>query len=325
MIYLYLKDKNINKPFFYDKSIFKEKKVLPYYCLRNLEKNKTKIIKNQFVIKPKFTYTLSYIDESHFEEWFTSFSEGDASFKGITGGQLKFFLNQSSFESDILYFIQRKLGFGSIHVREEIYMHEYTVSSKEELLKIISLFNGNFLLNKRMNQFKKWLARFNKKNKKKIKFIQNKRILSLNNVQLCGLTDSEGCFTAAFTKRKTFTQVRVIFEISQTDEKNVLEKIALLFGGTVYPLNKTTGPLKFRITHLKKFYKVFSYFDKYPLKCSVKSVSYKYWCELHGLVVRKAHLKKEGFLEIKRIAKKINPNSYHKKKHRLNKSKQTSK
>jgi hypothetical protein len=90
---------------------------------------------------------------------------------------------------------------------------------------------------------------------------------------LCGFTDAEGCFTVSVIKSeiKKNSSVQVRYILSQQDEKEVLDKLAILLRGRLSFQNSYNGyNMCVQLTYLQT---VISYFSKNQLK-TFKYTSY---------------------------------------------------
>jgi hypothetical protein len=89
--------------------------------------------------------------------WFIGFSEGDGAFLINKNVQGKFVITQK--ESVILNHIEKTLQIG--RVRHFGKFSRYMVDDNNSIKILISLFNGNLVLDKRKIQFSNWLKLFN--------------------------------------------------------------------------------------------------------------------------------------------------------------------
>lgn len=263
---------------------------------------------------------------SNFKYWFIGFTEGDGSFIVNKNGYLEFKVTQSSIDAQILFYIKKELGFGSVRVQDKNNKtHHFRVRDQKGILKLIHIFNGNLLTERKNNQFKLWLEAFNKAYKMDIQLIQNDNNPTLDNAWLSGFSDSEGCFTVSVIKRsESYNQVQVRYILSQKNELELMTKIAALFDGKVtYPCraqpdNNSPGPqapgnLKsydgYNMTvNLSKLRKVISYFNIYSLKTK-KYIDYFNWLKVYKLVVNKDHFNEDGLNRVKDLMNKINKKS----------------
>jgi len=66
-----------------------------------------------------------------------------------------FKVTQSSVDAQVLFYIKKELGFGSVTVKSKLNQtHKYRVRDKDNLLKIIKIFNGNLITKNKKLQFK---------------------------------------------------------------------------------------------------------------------------------------------------------------------------
>jgi hypothetical protein len=245
---------------------------------------------------------------SDFKYWFIGFTEGDGSFIVNKNGYLEFKVTQSSIDAQILFYIKKELGFGSVRVQDKNNKtHHFRVRDQKGILKLIYIFNGNLLTERKNNQFKLWLEAFNKAYKTDIKLTQNYNNPTLDNAWLSGFSDSEGCFTISVIKRlETYNQVQVRYILSQKHELELMTKIAALFDGKVSYLKSYDG---YNMTvNLSKLRKVVSYFNSYSLKTK-KYIDYFNWLKAYKLVINKDHFNEDGLNRVKNLMNKINKKS----------------
>ena len=116
--------------------------------------------------------------------------------------------------------------------------HRFRVRDKDNLIKIINIFNGNFRSKAKILQFKLFLQAFNEEYNTNIEYIYNINKVSLDNAWLSGFTDAEGCFTcSAFLNKKTNKHiVTVRYIISQKDDIELNNHLASLINGYVSDL-----------------------------------------------------------------------------------------
>ena len=246
---------------------------------------------------------------STFKDWFIGFTEGEGSFIINKNGYLEFKITQSSNEAQILFYIKKELGFGSVSVQDKKKgTHHFRVRNKEGILKLITIFNGNLLTDRKNNQFKLWLEAFNKIYKMDIKLIPNKTNYPiLENAWLTGFTDAEGCFTISVVKRsETYNQVHVRYFLYQKGELELLTKIAETLNGKISYVRGYEGYNM--VVNLSKLHKVIGYFNKYSLKTK-KYICYFNWLKAYKLVINKEHLNENGLNRVKDLMNKINKNS----------------
>ena len=168
-----------------------------------------------------------------FLEWFIGFVEGDGSFivkknKNNNNKYLTFYINQK--DPKLMYKIKKNLGFGNVikyKQHNKIY-YRYSVSDIDNIIRIIYLFNGNLILEKVQNRFKKWLDIYNEKYPKKISYKNFCPILNLNSYWLSGFIEAEGGFYVSLTKQKNLKlgyRLRLKFYITQKHAYYLLQKI----------------------------------------------------------------------------------------------------
>lgn len=241
--------------------------------------------------------------DSEFKYWFIGFTEGDGSFIVNKDGSLEFKVTQSSIDAQILFYIKKELGFGSVSIQNKNNKtHHFRVRDKKGILKLINLFNGNLLTEKKKTQFNLWVKAYNKD----IQILQNNKNPTLDSSWLCGFSDAEGYFTVSVGKRsENYNQVHVRYIISQKGEIELMTKIAAMLNGKVSYLKSYDG---YNMTvNLRKLSKLIKYFNKYSLKTK-KYISYLNWLKVYKLVSKQEHLTESGLKRVIELMDKVNKN-----------------
>ena len=243
--------------------------------------------------------------DDRFKWWFIGFAEGDGSFILNKDGYLEFKITQSSSDAQILFYIKKELGFGSVSIQDKSNKtHHYRVRDKKNILKLISVFNGNIISKYKINQFKLWLEGFNKIYLHQIDFIEPQYKVNLDNAWLSGFTDAEGCFTSSvLTSKGNKTIVTVRYVISQKDDIYFNKDLAVLIRGYITYVKSYNGYNT--VVNMSKLKKIIKYLNTYPLKTK-KIISYRRWLKVYSLVKNKQHLTIEGLIIIKFLTKSIN-------------------
>ena len=243
--------------------------------------------------------------DDKFKWWFIGFTEGDGSFIINKNGYLEFKVTQSSVDAQVLFYIKKELGFGTVLVQDsDSKTHQYRVKDKDNLLKIINIFNGNVITNAKKIQFKLWLESFNNKYNYNIQYIEPNHKVNLDNAWLSGFTDAEGCFTSSVLTSKTGKNiVTVRYIISQKDDKEFSQELAILINGYITHIKSYNGYNT--VVNFSKLNKILNYLNNYPLKTK-KHMSYLRWLKVYDLVKNKNHLTTEGLNTIKVLVKTIN-------------------
>jgi hypothetical protein len=204
----------------------------------------------------------------NFNWWFRGFTEGDGSFIINKNGYLEFKITQSSSDAQILFFIKKKLGFGSVSIQDKINKtHHFRIRDQKNLLKIIEIFNGYLILPSKINQFQLWLNAYNKCYNTNIQYIESPAKTGhfpfLENAWLSGFTDAEGCFTVSIIKRsENYNQVMVRYILSQKNEFNILNQIGNILYGKINYLKSYDGYNM--VINLNKCHNIINYLKFYP-------------------------------------------------------------
>lgn len=170
-----------------------------------------------------------------FLEWFIGFVEGDGSFI-VSNTRLFFIINQK--KEKILHFIRTNLGFGKISTytsntgynKGKIYSR-FIVADKNNIDRLISIFNGNLVLNKTNARFITWLDARNVYSTEKLEYLNKMQLLNLDdNAWLSGFIDAEGCFNVERPQDSRHTlgfRVRLRFILNQKNEIDIFNKLKI--------------------------------------------------------------------------------------------------
>lgn len=248
-----------------------------------------------------------------FLQWFVGFTEGDGSLIINHRNELCFVITQATVDVQILHYIQKTLGFGSV-LQQGPRTSRYVVHSLYDLSIIIHILNGNIILPSRRKRLLNLLQIFNQKackNAKKqnlqpIEPITNSEILpSLKDAWLSGFTDAEGCFTVSFLRASPTYRIRYLISQKGSENLPVLSTLILIFGrGHVEPHSKENN-FTFVISGSKNCRVVYAYFDRFVLK-TAKVTSYCLWKEINNDIEQKHHYNSEILPLLIEKARQIN-------------------
>jgi len=265
---------------------------------------------NSIVSSSETTCEAFISKKSWFKLWFIGFVEGEGSFIINKDGYLEFRITQSSKDAQVLFMIKKELGFGVVRVQDSSNnTHCYRVRDKKNILKLISIFNGNIFLDTSKEQFRLWLSAFNLKYKENILYLDTEFKPSLDDAWLSGFTDAEGCFTCSVydNKSKTAKLVRLRYILSQKVNSDNMDHLANLLGGKKHFLKSYDG---YNVTvNTTKLFSIIKYFNLYPLKTK-KYITYFNWIKIYKLVINKKHNDPENLLLINRYNDNINKSKY---------------
>jgi len=271
--------------------------------------------------------------------WFIGFAEGDGAILEHKG-RCSFVLTQK--DDKVLHEIYDTLNCGIVkhfydNKGNRIYSR-FIVSENKGIFLLYLLFNGNLVLQSRLNQLSKWnkslinASRFNYSlfyTKEIPSLIENLKQPSLNDAWLSGFTDAEGCFSIKIANEKHAFYVSFLFILDQKNEEKALNKIALLFSVNKKAVlrtpniirkltnlnseNKSIKPLNnmFRLSFYcndkKKIIssKIIDYFNLYKLKTS-KNQSFRIWTEIMDMVLNKQPLSSEDLNKVRKLRQNMN-------------------
>lgn len=239
--------------------------------------------------------------------WFVGFSEGDGSFIINKTGYLEFKITQSSTDAQILFFIKKSLGFGTVRIQDvKSNTHCFRIRDKDNLIKIISIFNGNIFLSSKKEKFRLFLNAFNKKYKEEITYLERSHKPTLTDSWLCGFTDAEGCFTCSIkndTEPKTTSLVRLRYILSQKGNIDEMNYLADIVNGKSHFV-KSYGGYNV-VVSTTKLSSIINYFKVFRLKTK-KYIVYLNWLKTYIIVINKQHYTDKGLNLIKRYIKNLN-------------------
>lgn len=244
--------------------------------------------------------------DNTFKWWLIGFAEGDGYFGVDKKGYLTFKLTQSTIDCQVLFFIKKSLGFGSVSLQSKSSnTHQYRVRDKYNLIKIINIFNGNLITKAKIAQFKLFLEAFNNKYNTDITFIICNKKVALDNAWLSGFTDAEGCFTSSAYLSKATNKhiVTVRYVISQKNDIEFSKYLAGLINGYITYIKSYDGYNT--VVNHSKLNIIINYIKSYPLKTK-KHISYLRWLKVYELVKDKHHHNSNGIEKIESLIKLIN-------------------
>lgn len=239
--------------------------------------------------------------------WLIGFTEGDGSFIVNKTGYLEFKITQSSVDCQILFYIKKKLGFGSVSVQDKNNgTHQFRVREKLALEAIINIFNGNIATEKTLLRFTEFVHGYNLIYKTNITVKKELKMVTLTDAWLTGFTDAEGCFNVTITAPESLTtpfseipkkagtevqlttcnlqntRIRFRYILSLKGEKPLLTNLSLLLNGKVSLLKSYNGyNMAVSTTNLGT---ILTYLKKYPLKTK-KSLALLRFLKAHKLAV----------------------------------------
>lgn len=254
-------------------------------------------------LKPSHKNVMS----NQFLEWFIGFSEGDGCF-GLKKGRPFFMINQA--DLGLMYTIRTQLGFGKVLTFQQdnkIYAR-YSVSNKEGIKRLISLFNGNIHLHKTHRRFDHWTNAYNVVYNENIcikpRLVPN--LISLKTSWLAGFFDAEGCCYAGFSldnRMKTGFRLRLKASIDQKCELDILKQISDLFElQRVTIRDNKKEYYRVEMVSKKSLSLITHYLDKHKLQ-GRKAEVYAVWKRLVNRYISNQHLIMDPTLLKKRVEK----------------------
>ena len=248
--------------------------------------------------------------------WFIGFTEGDGAIMSHNN-RLTFVITQK--DPKVLFEIQIILGFGVVkHFKG---FSRYIVSNNIHCFLLYLIFNGNLVINYRVNQLNRWYNTL--LNLKKLNLLKNFDLIVIPNIitilvnptlddsWLSGFTDAEGCFSVSISKGKNnvkFCRCRYILD--QKGGQELLSYIRnILCYGSVNLRNETQDVYRLTVSMNKPtrqdFKTIIKYFDRFHLK-TTKIFNYEIWCKVIDLIKLNEHNTTIGIENIRKLRTELN-------------------
>ena len=233
-------------------------------------------------------------ENKEFKDWLVGFTEGDGSFT-TSSGKPVYSIHLNKVDEPLLYEIQAELGMGNIYIGKRSAI--LIVKAKNDIKKLIEMFNGEIYLNKVLKRFSDWVKVYSRKYKEGDIIIKGRGRKPIEREGwLSGFSDAEGSFIVTWSKNKIGQR----FVLSQKGAKEEMEEISEMIGGYV---EKGKGDMERVVVNYINAEKLLNYLERYELK-SVKGISFKRWKEIYD--IRKRGERKERLEEIRKKSKLIN-------------------
>jgi hypothetical protein len=212
-------------------------------------------------------------------------------------------------EEKILHNIRSYLGFGKLSKYGE-YLR-FIVADRSNIDRLLSIFNGNLLLNKCNLRFISWLDARNSYSVDKIEYkFPNQEICFGDTSWLSGFIDTEGCFNALKTKDKRYSlgyrvRLRLRFILDQINERWLFRRVKQFLGSGVISNRKEAEDMhRFTSTSSMSNDKLLEYLKNHPLR-TFKKVSYVRFTSILSYIKNRKELPWEGKV-VKRVENLIN-------------------
>ena len=220
--------------------------------------------------------------------WFIGFFEGDGSLHArpttdnplLMRAQVE--IDQEVSNAPLMHKIRRTLGFGIVSVIEKEGQNSicrWTVGNQENIIRIIHIFNGNLVLQKRQEQFTQFLNVLNQAWNLNIKPLPFGCKVSLNHGWLSGFSDAEAGFYTNYHNnfQKTASKGQRVhpfvlkYYLTQKGEIDMLNHLKGLLGLTNKITQRTNGYTQVRYNCLEATSQqvtgvLFLYFQQFPVK-----------------------------------------------------------
>nr|YP_010731984.1 putative LAGLIDADG homing endonuclease [Kalinella pachyderma]WDY12898.1 putative LAGLIDADG homing endonuclease [Kalinella pachyderma] len=229
--------------------------------------------------------------DTTFLEWLIGFFEAEGSFLTWIYKRRRFAIEVSQKDGPLIHKIRSELGFGrvtEIKRKSEMYWRYYA-QDVVSLTRLISLFNGNLITEKKLDQFKDWLSKYNTSKNKEILFLPKRVEISLRDAWLSGFLEGDAGFfikphdIIRFTKKKNEPKydLKMKFYLTQKNELTLLTRIKELFQIPTKTHVVTNGYTKEKYNRIETFrlnchLLVVNYLTRYPFR-GKRSVPFSNW------------------------------------------------
>lgn len=198
---------------------------------------------------------------------------------------------QGNANIEVLYQIQKMLGFGHVYAQGER-VSRLIVQKRCEIELLVLLFHGNLLLPTRKAQFSHFVAASGVIVRPVKEICPTPQTsISMDNLWLLGFVEAEGCFTISFLSNANSFRTRFI--VSQKGDVNVpvLSQCLHLFGVGSIEAHSAKDNYSFIVSSLKNVLEVYKYFDTHlTMFVGKKKLSYLMWKEVNASIQKKQHL-----------------------------------
>jgi hypothetical protein len=234
--------------------------------------------------------------DEEFGYYLAGLIEGDGYF-----GEHSFEITFNKKDAFLAYYIKKQIGYGSVLKLQNKNSLRYILRHTEGLKRVLSLVNGKFLTENKINQLlnNKYDLKFN------ITILPPTNFDLSSNHWLAGFTDTDGSFVVTLANSKTLVtdlSLRLEFKIKQKTN-DLLELIKKTLDGNIYYL-ESEQLFYYNSTNLKSAKLIVDYFDNFHLNSS-KYISYLKWRNVYRIIQRKEHLTIRGLEKIRKIQKNL--------------------
>ena len=214
------------------------------------------LISKDYFISDHLTKHVKPVNDTDFGYYLAGLIEGDGYF-----GDCRFEIAFHKDDISSAYYIKKRIGYGSVLFLKNKNSIRYILRHKAGLLKVLSLVNGKFLGQHKIDQliFHNYNEIFN------ISILPKANFNIVNNHWLAGFADADGSFGIFINKSKTHKtgfNITIPFRIKQKYPE-LLNLIKKELGGNVFQFND--GMYSYSSTNFKIAYNICNYFDKYHL------------------------------------------------------------
>ena len=176
------------------------------------------------------------LKDNLFKYWFIGFLEGKGLFIIDKDGNLEFKIVHKSTDGSVLFYIKKKLGLGTVRKQDKVKNnHCFKINDEKGLLNLISILNGNLLLDTKQKEFKLWIDAYNKKYGTTLVYFKNINKPGLSDSWLSGFTDAVGSFICIIKDKPSKSSlVKLSYTLSQYGNYNEMKYLAEILKGKIH-------------------------------------------------------------------------------------------
>ncbi len=213
-----------------------------------------------------------------FLEWFIGFAEGEGNFQFWSKNQdnsFWFALRITHVDHVLLSTLRTELGYGTITTitaNDGLEYPQLCLQTRQTVIAMLHLFTGNIRLQKVQRSFDEWSTKVCQQFQIPIPHNPHglgNQPVTLTDAWFSGFFQADGGFAAHYrldSRRSQGYRVELKAFVDQQGELEILEAIALLFGGTVYCRDREQEYYRAHIGTLAGLTVFIKYLTRFPLR-----------------------------------------------------------
>jgi LAGLIDADG endonuclease len=253
--------------------------------------------------------------DTFFLEWFIGFFEAEGCLLKwpYKNGKNRFGIEITQKDPQLMYKIRTRLGFGRVvkySLNTQTYWRYY-VHDLKNVIRLIWLFNGNFITEKKREQFKIWIYDINVEKNQSFGVLKPTSKISVTNGWLSGFFEGDAGF---WVKPNNIIRInkddsrsyniKMKFYITQKNETKLLNDIRGLFHmpWPIYEIQNQSLKKYNRLETglLQNHLLISEYLTKYPF-LGKRYILFHRWKRVLGYRINKYPITKKSIIKLKRL------------------------